>query len=205
MSPKLFTVKSHAKQYLKDVLKGKIEFDPKTVLKLFQIHYNDNADKVAMLHQPGASITIGKGDYNSNCFLINGVSISTKLAKANDKSRVSEACRTTYEYDFPAHLSAQRRPGTDLHHANEGGFAKIVHTFTQRHGVPNTVSHVSKQANSSRFSLIEPLRSDFIALHRDMTDNWKLVQAISSDEHKVITVRDQKKRKRNEDNTSLDA
>ena len=187
------------------MLKGQVEFDQKTVLKLFQIHYNDNMDKVSMLHQPGASITIGKGDYNSNCFLINGVSISTKFVKANDKSKVSEACRTTYEFDFPAHLSAQRRPDIELHHANDGGFAKIVHTFTVRHGVPNIVSHVSKHANSSRFSLIEPLRSDFIALHRDMTDNWKLVQAISSDEHKVFTVRDQKKRKRSEDNTSLDA
>jgi hypothetical protein len=60
------------------------------------------------------------------------------------------------------------------------------------HGVGALMQHICKVAGSSRRTLLEPMRSEFVQLHRDYTDNWGLVVAISQQEHRELT----QKRKR---------
>ena len=105
---------------------------------------------------------------------------------------MSQACRTTIEADMPAALKSLRRPGIELDHQNCGGFAAIVWDMQSRHGVGALMKHICKVAGSSRRTLLEPMRSEFVQLHRDYTDNWGLVVAISQQEHGELT----QKRKR---------
>jgi hypothetical protein len=60
------------------------------------------------------------------------------------------------------------------------------------HGVGALMQHICKVAGSSQRTLLEPMRSEFVQLHRDYTDNWGLVVAISQQEHRELT----QKRKR---------
>eukprot|EP01047_Picozoa_sp_COSAG01_P064400 COSAG01_NODE_8517_length_2756_cov_4.083553_2_plen_92_part_00 len=83
----------------------------------------------------------------------------------------------------------------ELDHQNRGGFAAIVRDFESRHGVGALLEHIHKPAGSSRRTLSEPLRSEFVQLHRVCTDNWGAVVALSRQQHRDLT----QKRKRDEE------
>jgi hypothetical protein len=189
---KLFKVKSHARAYLKAILKGKEAFDEALVLQLFRLHYTVNACKQAIIHQPHATVKIVRADGNK-CFEINGARVSTKLDKPTDHCLVAQACRTSIESDIPDKLKAQRCPGIELDHANSGGFAQIVSEFEKAYHASTIVNGMLiKQPGTSRWTLKDPLRTAFLLLHRQRTNNWDLVQPLTQRQHFLIT----KKRKR---------
>jgi hypothetical protein len=189
---KLFKVKSHARAYLKAILKGKEAFDEALVLQLFRLHYTVNACKQAIIHQPHATVKIVRADGNK-CFEINGARVSTKLDKPTDHCLVAQACRTSIESDIPDKLKAQRCPGIELDHANSGGFAQIVSEFEKAYNASTIVKEMlTKQPGTSRWTLKDPLRTAFLLLHRQRTNNWELVQPLTHRQHLEIS----KKRKR---------
>eukprot|EP01047_Picozoa_sp_COSAG01_P053509 COSAG01_NODE_5744_length_4062_cov_8.080242_4_plen_159_part_00 len=149
---KLFKVKSHARAYLKAVLKGKEALDEALVLQLFRLHYTVNPCKQAIIHQPHATVKIVRADGNK-CFEINGVRVSTKLDKPTDHCLVAQACRTSIESDIPDKLKAQRCPGIELDHANPGGFAQIVSEFEKAYNASTIVKQMlTKQPGTSRWT-----------------------------------------------------
>ena len=188
---KLFKVKSHARAYLKAILKGKETLDEALVLQLFRLHYTVNACKQAIIHQPHATVKIVRADGNK-CFEINGACVSTRLDKPTDHCLVAQACRTSIELDIPDKLKAQRCPGIELDHSNPGGFAQIVSEFEKAYNASTIVKEIIKQPGTSRWTLQDPLRTAFLLLHRQRTNNWDLVQPLTQRQHLEIT----KKRKR---------
>ena len=95
---------------------------------------------------------------------------------------------------MPAALRCVRRPGIELDHQNGGGFAAIVREMETQHGVGALMQHICKPAASSRRTLSEPMRTEFVQLHRNMTDSWRLVRPLSQQQHRDLT----NKRKRDD-------
>jgi hypothetical protein len=187
--------KTQAVAYLRAVLRGGEPLDPARVLALFRAYEpTGNPAKLAAIHDPRAVVSIVLSDYGSKCFAINGHTVSSKLRKPTSHALLNEACRTAIEADMPAALKRARRPGIELDHQNRGGFAAIVRDMKSRHDVGTLLEHIHKPAGSSRHTLSEPMRSEFIQLHRVCTDNWGSVVALSQQQHRDLT----QKRKRDE-------
>ena len=132
-------------------------------------------------------LTIGRADFNTSCFLINGQSISTKLDRSTDAAKIRVACRTVARQDEPQHITTARGPGIEIDHQNEGGFAKIVNTFIELHGEETIMKHVGRVVGAARETLNEPLRSEFVQLHREMTSNYTECVPLAVEEHRRLT------------------
>ena len=79
--------KSQAKEYLESMLNGTVQVDIPAALQCFRNHYRANPEKLELLLSTSAELTIGRADFNSTCFLINGQSISKNL----DRKRMRRA------------------------------------------------------------------------------------------------------------------
>eukprot|EP01048_Picozoa_sp_COSAG05_P020779 COSAG05_NODE_3631_length_1946_cov_24.182458_3_plen_94_part_00 len=73
--------KSHSKEYLESMLKGNVPVNLSLALECFRRHYRTNPEKLELLLSESAELTIGRTDFNSRCFLINGQSVSKNLDK----------------------------------------------------------------------------------------------------------------------------
>ena len=64
--------KSQSKEYLESMLKGIVPVNFPLALECFRRHYRSNTEKLELLLSESAELTIGRADFNSRCFLING-------------------------------------------------------------------------------------------------------------------------------------
>ena len=179
--------KSQAQHYLKSMLNGSVPVDLSAALECFRQYYRANAEKVELLLSDTAELTIGRGDYNSKCYFVNGQSLSAKLDKPTDAAKIRIACRTVAREDEPAHIVAARGPDIEIDHQNTGGFAAIVEKFIIQHGQIAVTEAVVKVPGLSRETLSEPIRSAFVELHRQMTNNWSLCAPLHFVEHRRRT------------------
>ena len=60
------------------MLNGNVPVNFPAALECFRQYYRANSEKVELLLSDTAELTIGCGDYNSKCFLVNGQSLSAK-------------------------------------------------------------------------------------------------------------------------------
>ena len=180
--------KSQAQHYLKSMLNGSVPVDLSAALECFRQHYRKNADKMDILLSESVELTLSRADYGSKCFRINGESISTNLStKQTDAAKIRVACRTVAREDEPAHIAAARGRDIEIDHQNTGGFAAIVEKFIIQHGQIAVTQVVVKVAGQSRETLSEPIRSAFVELHRQMTNNWSLCAPLHFVEHRRLT------------------
>ena len=179
--------KSQSKEYLESMLKGIVPVNFPLALECFRRHYRSNTEKLELLLSESAELTIGRADFNSRCFLINGQSVSKELDKPTDAAKISVGCRTVARDDEPPHIVASRAPGIEIDHENEGGFAAIVDKFVQQHGEKTIMQYVGKVTGGARETLNEPLRSAFVQLHREMTSNWAQCVPVTVEEHRRRT------------------
>ena len=179
--------KSQTRLYLKSMLNGSVAVDIPAALECFRNHYRANHEKLELLLSDSAELTIGRADFNTSCFLINGQSISTKLDRSTDAAKIRVACRTVARQDEPQHITTARGPGIEIDHQNEGGFAKIVNTFIELHGEETIMKHVGRVVGAARETLNEPLRSEFVQLHREMTSNYTECVPLAVEEHRRLT------------------
>jgi hypothetical protein len=164
-----------------------VPVDLSAALECFRQYYRANAEKVELLLSDTAELTIGRGDYNSKCYFVNGQSLSAKLDKPTDAAKIRIACRTVAREDEPAHIVAARGRDIEIDHGNEGGFAAIVEKFIIQHGEDTIMLHVGRVTGAARETLIEPLRSAFVQLHSEMTSDWLLCVPLHVDEHRRLT------------------
>ena len=99
--------KSQSKEYLESMLKGIVPVNFPLALECFRRHYRSNTEKLELLLSESAVLTIGRADFNSRCFLINGQSVSKKLNKPTDAAKISVGCRTVAREDEPPHIVAK--------------------------------------------------------------------------------------------------
>ena len=177
---------THGRKHLKQMLHGEIPEDLPTALRIFQTWYRGNPAKTALLFNPNATLSIGCADFDNPSFRIGGETISTQLSAPTPRARASVACRMTVRDDEPAGL---RRRGEEIDHANEGGFVAIFDEFLQRHDMETLLAHVVKARGVAREVLRAPLREEFLALHRQRTNNWRLCASMSRAEHRDLTKR----------------
>jgi hypothetical protein len=180
--------KSQAQHYLKSMLNGSVPVDLSAALECFRQHYRKNAEKMDILLSESVELTLSRADYGSKCFRINGESISTNLStKQTDAAKIRVACRTVAREDEPAHIAAARGRDIEIDHQNTGGFAAIVEKFIIQHGQIAVTQAVVKVPGQSRETLSEPIRSAFVELHRQMTNNWSLCAPLHFVEHRRLT------------------
>ena len=180
--------KSQAQHYLKSMLNGSVPVDLSAALECFRQHYRKNAEKMDILLSESVELTLSRADYGSKCFRINGESISTNLStKQTDAAKIRVACRTVAREDEPAHIAAARGRDIEIDHQNTGGFAAIVEKFIIQHGQIAVTEAVVKVPGQSRETLSEPIRSAFVELHRQMTNNWSLCAPLHFVEHRRLT------------------
>jgi hypothetical protein len=140
-----------------------------------------------ILLSESVELTLSRADYGSKCFRINGESISTNLSQQTDAAKIRVACRTVAREDEPAHIAAARGRDIEIDHQNTGGFAAIVEKFIIQHGQIAVTEAVVKVPGLSRETLSEPIRSAFVELHRQMTNNWSLCAPLHFVEHRRRT------------------
>ena len=175
---------THASKVLKAMLRGG-SVDLPLALALMRKWYTSNPTKVAMLHRAAARLTVARVDKN-NCFHIDGLPISTQLRQESPRTRATNACRTTVRADEPRGL---RQCGQEVDHANKGGFAAIFDEFLKLHSLDEVVAHVGKETGGVRDVLLEPLASEFTALHRACTSNWGQCVSLTHAAHQTETKR----------------
>ena len=170
------------------MLNGSVPVDLSAALECFRQHYRKNAEKMDILLSESVELTLSRADYGSKCFRINGESISTNLStKQTDAAKIRVACRTVAREDEPAHIVAARGRDIEIDHQNTGGFAAIVEKFITQHGQNAVTQAVVKVPGQSRETLSEPIRSAFVELHRQMTNNWSLCAPLHFVEHRRRT------------------
>jgi len=179
--------KSQAQHYLKSMLNGSVPVDLSAALECFRQHYRKNAEKMDILLSESVELTLSRADYGSKCFRINGESISTNLSQQTAAAKIRVACRTVAREDEPAHIAAARGRDIEIDHQNTGGFAAIVEKFIIQHGQIAVTEAVVKVPGQSRETLSEPIRSAFVELHRQMTNNWSLCAPLHFVEHRRLT------------------
>jgi hypothetical protein len=179
--------KSQAQHYLKSMLNGSVPVDLSAALECFRQHYRKNAEKMDILLSESVELTLSRADYGSKCFRINGESISTNLSQQTAAAKIRVACRTVAREDEPAHIAAARGRDIEIDHQNTGGFAAIVEKFIIQHGQIAVTQAVVKVPGQSRETLSEPIRSAFVELHRQMTNNWSLCAPLHFVEHRRLT------------------
>ena len=108
--------KTQAQQYLKSMLHGSVPVDFPAALECFRQHYRKNAEKMDILLSESAELTLGRADYETKCFRINGESISTSLSKPTDVAKIRMACRTVAREHEPSHIVAARGPDIEIDH-----------------------------------------------------------------------------------------
>ena len=170
---------THARKYLKNELQRGGEVSPQ-VKETFRKFYRRNDRKLQLLLLESTKLTVGcrRDTYNSRSFFINGESISTELT-STPEGVVAAALRLTEYETRPAEF--KNKPGLEMHHANEGGFDAIKKQFVDTHGTDAILKAIQCD------QLTGELRNAFISFHAEHTDNYKLCQMLTEEEHCRIT------------------
>ena len=75
-----------------------------------------------------------------------------------------------------------------MDHTNDGGFASIRDAFVSEHGL-STIYKSLYRANPNDMDMLpNPLYDGFVQLHAKMTENYKLCELITKEEHERRTL-----------------
>ena len=161
-------------------------FDADQVLRVIKQWYRTNDDKLAVLLRDNPIVTRGPNHekFNSICFKIDGVCVSTKLLPPTPEARVTVALRDIEYQTRPGHL---KRPGYEMDHQNEGGFAAIKQTFIDLHGTEKLCKSLFRKSLNEADTLPQPLYGEFVELHAKMTENYTLCKLLTKEEHMSLT------------------
>ena len=80
--------KAKSRDYLKSMLSASVPVNIPAALECFRQHYRANTEKLELLLSDTAELTIGRADFTTKCFMINGQSVSTKLDKPTNAAKI---------------------------------------------------------------------------------------------------------------------
>ena len=110
--------------------------------------------------------------------------VSTKLLPPTPEARVTVALR---DIEFQTRPGNLKKPGYEMDHQNEGGFAAIKEKFIDMHGTEKLCKCLFRKSLNEADTLPQPLYSEFVTLHAKMTDNYALCKLLTKEEHMSLT------------------
>jgi hypothetical protein len=175
---------THARKFLKTQLSANA-YDETAVVAVFRCWYRANDEKLAVLMRDSPELSRGNSDiFDTVCFKVDGVNLSTHLTASTPDARVAMALRSIEYHTRPAEL---RRAGFEMDHQNEGGFARIKDVFIGLHNTEALCKALYRPAINEMDTLPSTLRDEFVQLHAALTDNYTSCKLLTKAEHTRLT------------------
>ena len=175
---------THARKFLKAQLSADA-YDGAAVLAVFRHWYRANDEKLAVLMRDSPELTRGNSDiFDTVCFKVDGVNLSTHLSASTPEARVAMALRNIEYHTRPVILS---RAGYEMDHQNDGGWAHIKDVFIKLHGMEALCRALYRPTINEMDTLPSTLCDEFVQLHAALTDNYTFCKLLTKAEHTRLT------------------